>query len=137
MAIFRLTATVYNGTIEELVLRLIAMLEGTRALRKSTNRGMVSHLVQNDRRVDICAMLSSVGLNVTNTNPAASFPMQSFITEGGIIATTPCHRDEHDALLVQLRGSKELLMYPPARSMPGCPAGIYDSVAGSSKSCWL
>ena len=59
---FRPTATVHDGTSEEIAQRLIAMLEGTRALRKSTKRGVVSHLVQNDRRVDIRAMLEVVGL---------------------------------------------------------------------------
>jgi hypothetical protein len=78
MSTFRPTAAVYDGTNEELVLRLIAMLEGTRTIRKATNRGVVSHLVQNDRRVDICAMLSSVGLSVSNTNPAAFSPMHQW-----------------------------------------------------------
>ena len=46
LAMFRPTATVYEGTSEELVLRLIAMLVGTRTIRKATNRGVVLHLVQ-------------------------------------------------------------------------------------------
>jgi len=41
-----------------------------------------------------------VGLNVTNTNPAAFSPLQTFITRGKIIATAPFHRDEHSAMLV-------------------------------------
>jgi hypothetical protein len=61
MATFRPTAMVSNGTSEELAQRLMAMLEGTRTLRKLTNRGVVSHLVRSDRRVDIRAMLATVG----------------------------------------------------------------------------
>jgi len=48
MASFRPTAIVYEGTSEELAQRLIAMLEGTRTIRQTTNRGVVSHLVRNN-----------------------------------------------------------------------------------------
>ena len=44
-------------------------------------------------------MLAAVGSNVTNTNPLATSPMQPFTMEGGVIATTPCNRDERDAML--------------------------------------
>ena len=78
---------------------------------------MVSHLVRNDRQVDLHDMLISVGPNVSNTNPSAYSPMQTFITYDTAIATWRCHRD--DALLVQLRGSKAMLMHPPALLIPG------------------
>jgi hypothetical protein len=64
-------------------------------------------------------------------------PMQSFITEGDLIATAPCHRDERDAVLVQLRGSKELLLHPPASELPGCFAHVFDGANESRASRWL
>ena len=100
VATLRPTAMVFDGTSEELAQRLVSVLEGTRTTRLQTNRGVVSHLVRNSRRPDIRAMLAAVGFNVTNTNPLATSPMQSFITEGDVIATTPCHRDERDAAMV-------------------------------------
>ena len=51
------------------------MLEGTKTERRTTSRGVVSHLVRNNRHVDLYALLSSAGLNVTNTNPEAFSPM--------------------------------------------------------------
>ena len=57
---------------------------------------------------------------------AASGMMKNFRRDG----------DEYDALMVQLRGSKELLMHPPALSIPGCPAGVYGDTAMTSSSRW-
>ena len=113
------------------------MLEGTRTTRLQTNRGVLSHLMRNDRRVDLHPMLVSVGLHVVNTNPLAMSPMQSFITEGDLIATTPCHRDKRGAVLVQLRGPKELLLHPPTSELPGCPAHVFDGANKSRASRWL
>ena len=137
MAKFRPTTTVYDGTSEELAQRPIAMLEGTRTVRQTTNRGVASHLVRNIRHVDLYALRTSVALNVTNTNSAAFSPVQTFITYGRVVATTPCHRDEYDALLAQLWGSTELLMHPPALSIPGCPADVYGDAAVTGSSRWL
>ena len=50
VATFRPTAMVFDGTSEELSQRLVSMLEGARTTRLQTNRGVVSHLVQNSRR---------------------------------------------------------------------------------------
>ena len=129
-------------TSEEMAQRLMAMLEGTRTTRVQTNRGVVSHLVRNGRRTDLSTMLPSAGLHVTNTNPLATSPMQSFITEGGgIIATAPCHRDERGAVLVRaaarLRGLKELLLHPPALELPSCPAHLFEGVNDTRVSDWL
>jgi hypothetical protein len=63
--------------------------------------------------------------------------MQSFITHGTAIVTTPCHRDENDALLIQLRGSKEILIHPPVLVVPGCPASVYGDAAATSNPRWL
>ena len=136
VATFRPTATVFDGTSEELAQRIVSMV-GTRAQCLQTDRGVVSHQVRSDRRPDLRAMLATVGFHITNTNPSAASPMQSFSTEDDVIATAPYHRDERDALLVQLRGTKELLMHPPAPSIPGCPADIYDGVTELRESCWL
>ena len=105
---------VYDGTDEELLWRLIAMIPGARVERRTSSSGVITHLVRSDHRVDTRAMLASVGLNVSNTNPTAHHPLQSFITHSSTVATTPTHRDENDAILVQLRGSKEMLIHPPA-----------------------
>ena len=105
--------------------------------RQTTDRGVVSHLVRSHRRVDLHAMLISVGLNVSNTNPPAYYPMQTFIMCGTVIATAPCHRGENDALLVQLRGSKEMLIHPPALVIPGCPASVCGDAAAASNPRWL
>ena len=75
-------------------------------------------------RSEIAGSDRAVGFRIMNTNPSAASPVQSFITDGDVIATAPCHRDERDALLVQLRGTEELLMHPPAPSLPGCPADL-------------
>ena len=114
MARFLPTAMVYDGTDEELVWRLTAMLSGTRVERRTSSSGVITHLVHSDRRVDTHAMLVSVGLDVSNTSPTAHHPLQSFITHGATVATTPTHRDENDAIPVQLKGSKEMLIHPPA-----------------------
>ena len=113
------------------------MLEGTRVERRTSNSGVITHVVRSDRRVDTHAMLTSVGLGVSNTNPTAHHPMQSFVTHGTTIATTPCHRDENNAMLVQLHGSKEILIHPPALALPGCPASVYGDAAAASNPRWL
>ena len=79
MTKFRPTASVYDGTGEELIWRLIALLEGTHTDTTTSDSGVVSHLVRNSRRVDVRAMLESMGLDVTNTNPTARCPLQSFV----------------------------------------------------------
>ena len=53
------------------------------------------------------------------------------------MATTQCHRGVWDSTLVQLRGTKELLVHPPTRSLPGCPAHIFDEATDARKSWWL
>ena len=120
----------------------MAMLEGTRTTRVQANRGVVSHLVRNDRRTDLSTMLASARLHVTNTNPLATSPMQSFITEGGdVTVTAPCHRDERGAVLVRaaarLRGMKELLLHSSALELPGCPAHFFEGVNDTRVSRWL
>ena len=70
-------------------------------------------------------MLASVGLYVTNTNPIATAQAQIFVAAGDAMATTRCHRGVWDSSLVQLRGTKEVLVHPPTRSLPGCPAHIF------------
>ena len=137
MTKFRPTASVYNGTGEELVWSLITMPEGTRVERRTSNSGVITHLMRSDRRVDTHAMLTSVGLDVSNTNPTAHHPMQSFVTYGTPIATTPWHRGENNAILVQLRGSKEILIHPPTLALPGCPASVYGDAAATSNPRWL
>ena len=123
---------VYDGTDEELVWRLTAMLSGARVERRTSNSGVITHLVHSDRRVDTRAMLVSVGLNVSNTNPTAHRPLQSFITHGTTVATAPTHRDENNAILVQLKGSKEILIHPPALALPGCPASVFGDAAATN-----
>ena len=123
--------------MRSLLKSFMAMLERTRTERQTTDRGVVSHLVRSHRRVDLHAMLISVGLNVSNTNPPAYYPMQTFIMCGTVIATAPCHRGENDALLVQLRGSKEMLIHPPALVIPGCPASVCGDAAAASNPRWL
>ena len=130
-------AMVYDGTDEELVWRLVAMVPGARVERRTTSSGVITHLVRSDHRVDTRAMLASVGLNVSNTNPTAHHPLQSFITHGTTVATTPTHRDENDAILVQLRGSKEMLIHPPAFALPGVPASVFGDAAGFQNPQWL
>ena len=98
MTKFRPTASVYNGTGEELFWRLITLLEGTHTETSTGDSGVVSHLVRSSRRVDVRAMLASVGLDVTNTNSMARYPLQSFVTHGVTVATAPCHRNENDAM---------------------------------------
>ena len=137
MTRFRPTPLVYDGTGEELVWSLIAHLEGTRVERRTTNSGVITHLVHSDRRDDTRAMLNSMGLNVLNTNLLAHRPLQSFLTHGPFIATTPYHRDENNAILVQLRGSKEILIHPPASALPGCPANVYGDAATTNNPRWL
>ena len=129
---FRLKAMVHDGTDEELVSRLTGMMPGARVERQTSNSGVTSHLVHSDRRVDTHAMLASVGLNVPNTNPMAHHPLQSFITHATIVATTPTHRDENNAILVQLRGSKEMLIHPPTLSLPGCPASVFADASATT-----
>ena len=131
------TDMVYDGTGEELVWRLTAMLPGTRVESRTSNSGVITHLVHSDHRVDTRAMLVSVGLNVSNTSPTAHHPLQSFITHGTTVATTPTHRDENDAILVQLKGSKEMLIHPPALALPGCPASVFGDAATSQPPWWL
>ena len=104
--------------------------------RRTSSSGVTSHLARSDRRVDMRSVLASVGLNVTNTNPTAHHLLQSFITNTTTVATTPTHRDENNAVLVQLRGSKEVLVHPPAQSLPGCPAAIFAN-ASLTDSRWL
>ena len=82
-------------------------------------------------------MLTSVGLDVTNTNSTARYPLQSFVTHGATVATAPCHRDENDAMLVQLRGSKEILIHPPTLAIPGCPASVYGDATATDSFRWL
>ena len=129
-------------TSEELAQRLMAILEGMRTTRVQANRGVVSHLVRNDRRTDLSTILASARLQVTNTNPLATSPMQSFITEGGdVIVTVPCHRVERGAVLVRaaarLRELKDLLLHPPALELPGCPAHLFEGVNDTRVSHWL
>ena len=137
MARFRPTDMVYDGTDEELVWSLTAMPTGARVERWRSNSGVITHLVHSDRRVDTRAMLASVGLNVPNTNPTAHHPFQSFITHGTTVATTPTHRDENNALLVQRKGSKEILIHPPALALPGCPASVFGDAAATNNPRWL
>jgi len=137
MTRFRPTAMVYDGTDEELVWSLTAMLPGARVERRTSNSGVTTHLVHSDRRVDTRAMLVSVGLSVSNTNPTAHHPLQSFITHGTTVATRPTHRDENNAILVQLKGSKEILIHPPALSLPGCPASVFGDAAATINPRWL
>ena len=137
MTRYRPTAMVYDGTDEELVWSLTAMLPGARVERRTSNSGVTTHLVHSDRRVDTRAMLAAVGLNVTNTNPMAHHPLQSFITHGATVATTPTHRDENNAILVQLKGPTELLIHPPALSLPGCPASVFGDAAATTNPRWL
>ena len=134
---FRSMAMVYDGTGEELVWSLTEMLEGTHLERRTSNSGVIMHLVHSDHRVDTRAMLVSVGLNMLNTNPTAHHPLQSFITHGTTVATTPTHRDENNAILVQLRGSKEILIHPPALALPGCPARVFGDAAATNNLRWL
>ena len=63
--------------------------------------------------------------------------MQSFVTRGNTVATTPCHRDVNDAILVQLRGSKEILIHEPTLAIPGCPASVYGDAAATDSTRWL
>ena len=137
MTRFRLTAMVHDGTDEELVSRLTGMMSGARVERRTSSSGVTSHLVHSDRRVDTHAMLASVGLNVPNTNPMAHHPLQSFITHATNVATTPTHRDENNAILVQLRGSKEMLIHPPTLSPPGCPASVFADASATTNHRWL
>ena len=136
MTRFRLTDMVHIGTGEELISKLTNMMPGTRVERRTSSSGVTSHLARSDRRVDMRSVLASVGLNVTNTNPMAHHLLQSFITNTTTVATTPTHRDENNAILVQLRGSKEVLVHPPAQSLPGCPAAIFAN-ATLTDSRWL
>ena len=96
VTMFRPTAMVFDGTSEELAQRLVSVLEGTRTTRLQTNRGVVSHLVRNNRRPDLRTMLAAVGFNVTYTNPSAASPMQSFITEGDASPIVMSVRREFD-----------------------------------------
>ena len=137
MTKFRPTASVYDGTGEELIWRLIALLEGTNTDTTTSDSGVVLHLVRNTRRVDVRAMLESIGLNVTNTNSTARYPLQSFVTRGITVATAPCHHDENDAVLVQLRGSKEVLVHEPTLAIPGCSASVYGDAAATDSIRWL
>ena len=137
MARFRPTAMVYDGTDEELVWSLTEMLPGARVERRTSNSGVITHLVHSSRRVDTRAMLVSVGLSVSNTNPTAHRPLQSFITHGTTVATTPTHRDENNAILVQLRSSKEILIHPPALALPGCLASVFGDAAATNNPRWL
>ena len=75
MTNFRLTASAHDGTGEELVRRLITLLGGTNTDTRTSDSGVASHLVRSTRRVDVRAMLESIGLNVTNTNSTARYPM--------------------------------------------------------------
>ena len=113
------------------------MLEGTRVERRTSNSKVITHLVHSDHRVDTRAMLVSVGLNVLNTNPTAHHSLQSFITHGTTVATTPTHRDENNAILVKLRRSKEILIHPPALALPGCPANVFGDTAVTNNPRWL
>ena len=137
MTKFRPTASVYDGTGEELIWRLNALLEGTRTDTTTSDSGVVSHLVRSSRRVDVRAMPESAGLGVTNTNLTARYPLQSFVTHGVTVATTPCHRDENDAILVQLRGSKEILIHKPTLATPGCSASVHGDAAATDSFRWL
>ena len=40
-------------------------------------------------------------------------------------------------MLVQLRGSKEILIHPPALVLPSCPARVYGDAAATSNPRWL
>ena len=127
----------YDGTGEELIWCLIALLEGTHTDTTTSGSGLVSHLVRNSRRVDVRAMIESIGLDVTNTNSTARYPLQSFATRGIAFATTPCHRDENDAILVQFRGSKEVLIHKSTLAIPGCSASVYGDAAATDSFRWL
>ena len=134
---FRLSDMVHKGTGEELALGLTKMLVGAHTTRRQSETGMISHSVMSNRGTDTRSMLAAVGLDVTNTNPRATAPAQTSITAGDDMATTRCHRDVWDAALVQLGGSKELLVHPPISSLPGCPAHIFDEATDTRKSWWL
>ena len=134
---FRPTAMVFDGTSEELAQRLVSVLEGTRTTRLLTNRGVVSHLVRNNRRPDIHTMLAAVGVNVTNTNPSAASPMQSPLRRATPLPRRHATETNVMRCLVQLRGTKELLMHPHAPSLPGCLAHIDEGTAESRASRWL
>ena len=136
MTRFRPTDMVHVGTGEELVLKLTGMMPGTRVERRTSSSGVTSHLARSSRRIDMSPVLASVGLNVTNTNAMAHHMLQSFITNNTTLSTTPTHRDENNAILIQLRGSKEVLVHPPTQSLPGCSAEIFAS-ATLSDSRWL
>ena len=49
----------------------------------------------------------------------------------------PTHRDENNAILVKLKGSKEILIHPPALSLPGCPASVFGDAAATTNPRWL
>ena len=136
MTRFRPTDMVNVGTGEELITKLTGMMTGTRVERRTSSSGVTSHLARSSRRIDMGPVLASVGLNVTNTNPMAHHMLQSFITNTMTVATTPTHRDENNAILIQLRGSKEVLVHPPTQSLPGCSAAIFAS-ATLTDSRWL
>ena len=136
MTRFRPTDMVNVGTGEELISKLTGMMTGTRVERRTSSSGVTSHLARSSRRIDMGPVLASVGLNVTNTNPMAHHMLQSFITNTTTVATTPTHRDENNAILIQLRGSKEVLVHPPTQSLPGCSADIFAS-ATLTDSRWL
>ena len=136
MTRFRPTEMVSVGTGEELIAKLTGMMSGARVERRTSNSGVTSHLARSNRRIDMGPVLASVGLNVTNTNSMAHHLLQSFITNTMTVASTPTHRDENNAILIQLRGSKEVLVHPPTQSLPGCSAAIFAS-ATLTDSRWL
>ena len=43
----------------------------------------------------------------------------------------------NDAILVQLRGSKEILIHEPTLAIPGCPASVYGDAAATDSARWL
>ena len=136
MTRFRPTEMVNAGTGEELIVRLTDMMPGARVERRTSHSGVTSHLARSDRRIDMGPVLASVGLHVTNTNSMAQYLLQSFVTNTTTVASTPTHRDANNAVLIQLRGSKEVLIHPPTQSLPGCPADIFAS-ATLTDSRWL
>jgi len=136
MTRFRPTEMVNAGTGEELIAKLTGMMSGARVERRTSHSGVTSHLARSDRRIDMGPVLASVGLHVTNTNSMAQYLLQSFVTNTMTVASTPTHRDANNAVLIQLRGSKEVLVHPPTQSLPGCPADIFAS-ATLTDSRWL
>lgn len=73
-------------------------------------------------------LLDSWGIRISNLNMRRTSPIQTFETTSALGSHTHLHRDEHDHVIVVLRGSKQFLLHERSTVLSGCDQNALEGI---------